>query len=415
MSPVQRKGQAMDKPERITVFTGAVPYADIPHAGGRYLEKLRRELSSHGEITYVAPDTAQNRVASAQVGANSILIGTRSIKTRFRKYAQRAIGLIERGVRLVNPGCVALEMKWAIITDRRLREVIQQASIIDLQWAEYVALAPAIRKINPEALIMGTYHDVLSQLFGRNADKSRGMRKLRWRLAASFSNAQIRRTQSSVSEILTLNEKDAELLAQLGSHAHVVHPPLGESPLVRNPSPRPTAIYVGYFARAANLEAAAWLINEVWPKVRHREPEASLRLVGADPSGKLAELINDRAGIEQLGFVHDIWQEYATATVSVVPLLSGSGVKFKAIEALVAGVPCVTTSIGAEGIGGTELFTAITDDSEAFANAILRVFANQAAHKAMASRTQTIIRDRYGATAFATSIRNVYSLGLREG
>ena len=72
------------------------------------------------------------------------------------------------------------------------------------------------------------------------------------------------------------------------------------------------------------------------------------------------------------GYVADLEPEYAAAWAVVVPLLQGAGVKFKTIEALLHGVPTVTTSVGAEGVGGADLFAGLTDDARPSASGCRR-------------------------------------------
>src|SRR5262249_34161071 len=96
-----------------------------------------------------------------------------------------------------------------------------------------------------------------------------------------------------------------------------------------------------------------------------RDPEAVERLVRGDSRVKLT------------GPVKDAVAEIARAKVSVVPLLSGSGTRFKILEAWAAGRAVVSTSLGAEGLGarhGEHLVLA--DDPGKFAQAVLALLAD---------------------------------------
>ena len=78
--------------------------------------------------------------------------------------------------------------------------------------------------------------------------------------------------------------------------------------------------------------------------------------------------------IEVVGPVVDAVCELARSRVAVVPLLTGSGTRVKILEALAAGLPVVSTTIGAEGLPVRDGETALlADGAEAFAAAVTRL------------------------------------------
>ena len=128
--------------------------------------------------------------------------------------------------------------------------------------------------------------------------------------------------------------------------------------------------FSGNLAYHPNVSAVRFFHGEVWPLLRDRWPALIWRLIGKNPH-EVEKLINGDARIEVSGPVDDAIRELAAARVVVVPLLAGSGTRFKVIEAWAAGRAIVTTSLGAEGLParhGENLL--IADDPRSFADSV---------------------------------------------
>jgi glycosyltransferase involved in cell wall biosynthesis len=102
-----------------------------------------------------------------------------------------------------------------------------------------------------------------------------------------------------------------------------------------------------------NIDAVRFFRREVWPLLRERHPKLVWRLVGRNPSGVAAYTAGDPR-IEVVGPVDDAIAELAKSRVAVVPLRTGSGTRLKILEAWAAGLPVVSTSVGAEGLGARD-------------------------------------------------------------
>ena len=158
-------------------------------------------------------------------------------------------------------------------------------------------------------------------------------------------------------------------------------------------------LFVAGFGHPPNVDAAVWLVREIMPKVWERRPEARLSLVGSNPSAEVVALAGDR--IEVTGFVSDeeLQRRYAAARVAAAPLRFGGGMKGKVIEAMRFGLPCVTTSIGKQGLETVGDWLAAEDAPQAFADAVLRLLEDDAAWLAAAHAAQRHARENYSADA----------------
>ena len=89
--------------------------------------------------------------------------------------------------------------------------------------------------------------------------------------------------------------------------------------------------------------------ERVLPRILERSARARLVIVGADPPPKHS-LPDLGAAIELRGFVEDVREPLSRYAVFVCPILSGSGMRVKLLEAFAAGIPVVSTRLGAEGL-----------------------------------------------------------------
>ena len=142
---------------------------------------------------------------------------------------------------------------------------------------------------------------------------------------------------------------------------------LGELPQY-SPSHRKEMLFVGGYNHPPNVDAAMWLANEILPRVIASIPGARLHLVGSNPPASVLELASEH--IEVHGYISDAALQalYRRVGAAVVPLQYGAGVKGKVVEAVAAGVPVVTTDVGAEGIPDAEDVMWIENSAETIAS-----------------------------------------------
>jgi GT2 family glycosyltransferase/glycosyltransferase involved in cell wall biosynthesis/SAM-dependent methyltransferase len=131
-------------------------------------------------------------------------------------------------------------------------------------------------------------------------------------------------------------------------------------------------LFVGGFAHTPNTDAVIHLVEDVMPLVWRDLPDVTLTVVGADAPPSVTALASD--GVEVVGWVPDLGPLLRKSLASVAPLRYGAGLKGKVTQSLAAGLPVVSTGIGAEGLDvthGQELL--IGDDPVALAEGIIRL------------------------------------------
>jgi GT2 family glycosyltransferase len=160
---------------------------------------------------------------------------------------------------------------------------------------------------------------------------------------------------------------------------------------VVNLTERHDLMFVAGFAHQPNVDAAAWFVREVLPLIKQQFPHVRLALVGSNPSPAVQALQGD--GIQVTGFVTDeeLALRYASVRAVVAPLRYGAGVKGKVIEAMHFGVPCVTTSVGAQGLAEAREFLAVTDDPSTFASHVITYLNDDDAWRRTSTAAQAFV------------------------
>lgn len=157
----------------------------------------------------------------------------------------------------------------------------------------------------------------------------------------------------------------------------------------------------------ANREGIEWFLREAWPHVRAAHPAAELHLCGTIcrtlPPG-------DPPGVIRRGFVESLREAYTEAAVVIVPLLRGSGVKIKLMEALAHGKACVATPIGTEGVPALEECVCVAGTPEEFASHVARLLSEAPARNAMETRAFETVREHFSAeTCYAALLERIQS------
>ena len=171
--------------------------------------------------------------------------------------------------------------------------------------------------------------------------------------------------------MLTASAADAQFASAIAPRSDVVVYP-NAIPLVPQPKAAECdmVLFSGNLEYHPNISAVRFFRTEIWPILRDRWPTLVWRLVGKNPQA-VAKYTAGDARIEVSGPVENAVEELAAAKAVVVPLLAGSGTRFKVIEAWAAGRAIVSTTIGAEGLPAYHKENLlIADGSEDFANAV---------------------------------------------
>jgi O-antigen biosynthesis protein len=173
-----------------------------------------------------------------------------------------------------------------------------------------------------------------------------------------------------------------------------------------------TLLFLGSFRHLPNLEALNWFLLNVMPRVLAEEPAARLIVVGSDPP-PAHTLPNYGTSVELVGFVEDVREALARYSVFVCPILSGSGVRVKLLEAFAAGIPVVSTRLGAEGLGSLDgELCALGDSPEEFAARTVALLRDPGKAAGMAERAHGYVVACRDMTVMTSELERTYRLAL---
>jgi O-antigen biosynthesis protein len=148
-----------------------------------------------------------------------------------------------------------------------------------------------------------------------------------------------------------------------------------------------TILFLGSFRHTPNQEALTWFVEQVLPLVLVEEPRARVLVVGSEPPP--LNSFRHAEAVELVGFVEDVREPLARYSLFVCPILSGSGVRVKLLEAFAAGIPVVSTRLGAEGLADRDgEICALADQPADFARHVVELLRDPQRATAMAARAR---------------------------
>lgn len=349
---------------RVLVVSPVYPYPPLHGAAVRLLELLRRVgAQSDLYLLLVAGGTDDPAQRQALEGfCKGVFFHLRTLPGE-----QPTVAGLPTGVRPF----------LAPLLGERIRSLVaaHRIDVVQLESSELAGLAGFARPARATVV----EYDVSFRSYRRRALASRKIGErhdarewLRWH---RYELAGLERSD----QIQVMSERDGEFLARRLSDraARIRVVPNGtnvpSAPANGQARPAKTLLFLGSFPHAPNAQGLRYFLDSVWPRLRAADPEIRLLVCGSRPPDWVTAL-DGQSGIEVAGEVAELAPIYARGTLMVVPLLSGSGTRLKILEAMAAGLPVVSTRLGAEGLGLVDgRHVLLADGAQAFADAVSRL------------------------------------------
>ncbi len=169
-------------------------------------------------------------------------------------------------------------------------------------------------------------------------------------------------------------------------------------------------LFTGNFSYPPNVEAAVFLAKEILPKLRERGLDLSLLLSGASPHAKVRALASDR--IHVTGWVEDIRESYARSRIFVAPMFIGTGLQNKLLEAMAARLPCITTRLANNALGGTDSQNILLAEQPAeFVEKIMLCLSDRSIFTVISNTGREYVRQHYSWKSQNEHLRSLLLIG----
>lgn len=214
--------------------------------------------------------------------------------------------------------------------------------------------------------------------------------------------------------VLTMGPVDAAFLRRrLPGHSGIFDGPNGVDTefyqFSEAPSDSHDILFVGNFDHSPNVDGVRFFLNQVFPMVVAADPDARLIIVGPGDYNSLPEVASNPR-VVATGRVEDTRPYLRQCAVFAAPILAGAGTRVKILEAMSAGIPVVSTTLGAEGIdvvSGEQLILA--DDPHSFSRGLLQLLADRERRQSMRASARSLVERQYSWDVVGDRLESIYA------
>ena len=345
---------------------------------------MLKELNKRHEIHYAALNDPQNLEGPQRSQEYS----SRHFFAEHSAPGRRSIGILPQlAASFVHPQPMAVFR----YSSKKLRQMIDAriaAEHYDAIVCDFLFSADNLTDLGQCVLFQ---HDVLTTIWQRHVEQNSGSWKnLFFKTQLAKMKAYERKVCRAARHVVAVSEIDAakfkrmygiESVSSISTGVDVDYfaPRDGEFPVS-------DMVFCGSMDSLPNVDAVEYFLAEVFPLIRQRLPGATFMIAGRSPDARVLKAAQGLTGVFISGTVEDVRPYLWGSKISIVPIRIGSGTRLKIYECMAAGVPVVSTTVGAEGLryeDGADIV--IEDDPAGFADACVRLLTEDAARRTIAN------------------------------
>jgi glycosyltransferase involved in cell wall biosynthesis len=322
---------------------------------------------------------------------------------------------------------------------RVLREC--EYDIVQMESPLLASYLPVIRAAEYRPLVICDWHNIESEVMRRYSQHSRNIvrRGYAWLTTRHTSDLE-RRIVGAVDAHLVVSERDRDWLLGLKSDGRVfviengvdttfyddeaikqayqswsaADPPPHRASGTRTETPRVgmqrrRLLFVGSMDYHANVDAVVEFARDVWPAIHKQRPELVFTVVGRRPTREVRAL-GRLPAIEVTGTVADIRPYYHDAIAVVVPLRIGGGTRLKILEAMAAGVPVISSRLGAEGLAVSDREDILLAERADEYYQALAALEDERRRRSLIDRARALVRTHYDWSAIGARLIETHLL-----
>lgn len=160
------------------------------------------------------------------------------------------------------------------------------------------------------------------------------------------------------------------------------------------PSPPFDLVFTGNMSYPPNIEAALYIKNQLMPLLEKEIPTIQCLISGANPTNQLKKC--DAPNFNVSGWVEDIRDSYARARIFIAPMMLGTGLQNKLLEAMAMGLPCITTTLANNALKAIPNEQILIADQEIdFVIQIQRLINDSVYYQQIAEAGKAFVKENY--------------------
>ncbi len=281
-------------------------------------------------------------------------------------------------------------------------------------------LVPAPHFPDPSKFVL-FQHNVETMIWRRHVEHASGApQRAYMRLQASRMEQYEGRICRAAGSIIAVSDVDARMMRDLFQVERVAAVPTGvnlgyfapPTQLPQRPANAADLVFVGSMDWMPNVDGVDYFAKNILPLIRARKPDCSVAIVGRDPSPATLALAQSDPRFFVTGTVPDVRPYLWHSKASIVPLRIGGGTRLKVYESMAAGVPVISTTIGAEGL----VYHApddirIADEPKAFADQCVELLEQDNTRRGIAQAALKLVTDNFSSESVAKKFEELLMAG----
>jgi polysaccharide biosynthesis protein PslH len=385
-----------------------IPYNFYPPINGGSLRSfyILKEMAKENEVFLITVQPVEDFYKKEQPGFPT---NVRIISTSESKPYQSVFNILHSkfadaiNYRFINKRLTGRANSYFLKTYPVLLKSLQEINPDIVYYENLEALiffSPIVRKTLPETRQLYDAHNVDSVLWKQIAI---AQKKPEFEKYAAVALKAEKKLYKYTNAVFYCSEIDKKKLQQLNNNklrGWVIPNGVDTKAKIFDYNPEKhlnnEILFCGNLDYYPNEEGLMWFYNNIFPLVKLKIPAIKLTILGTSKQNKNFKLLSLDSSVMFEGIVPDVLPFYRRASLSIAPLLSGSGTRLKILEAMSLGVPVLSTSIGAEGINYTNGKNIIIADSVAeFVNKLAAIINNIVDIDSISKQARNLIDEEY--------------------